>query len=66
MHIALGILRTITANKLIDAGCTMKFWIADLFAYMNNKMGGDLEKIKIIGKYFIEIWKATGMKIHNV
>jgi len=29
-------------------------------------MGGDLEKIKNVGKYFIEIWKAAGMKMHNV
>jgi Tyrosyl-tRNA synthetase len=27
---------------------------------------GDLEKIKIVGKYFVEIWKAAGMKLHNV
>ena len=29
-------------------------------------MGGDLEKIKIVGQYFIEIWKAVGMKMSNV
>ena len=29
---------------------------------MNNKMSGDLEKIKITGKYFVEIWKAIGME----
>lgn len=29
-------------------------------------MGGDLEKIKIVGQYFVEIWKAVGMKTENV
>ena len=33
---------------------------------MNDKMGGDLEKIRIVGIYFVEIWKAVGMKLDNV
>jgi len=33
---------------------------------MNNKMGGDLKKIRIVGQYFVEIWKAVGMNMSNV
>jgi len=33
---------------------------------LNNKMGGDLNKIKIVGEYFIEVWKACGMDLENV
>jgi len=33
---------------------------------MNNKMGGDLDNIRLVGKYFIEIWKSCGMKMKNV
>ena len=33
---------------------------------LNNKMGGDLEKIRNVGRYFIEVWKAIGMKMSNV
>jgi len=40
MHIAQGILRAINVNKLVDAGCIFIFWIADLFALLNNKMDG--------------------------
>ena len=29
-------------------------------------MGGDLEKIRIVGQYFVEVWKAAGMKMDNV
>ena len=50
----------------MDAGCIFIFWVADWFAMLNNKMGGDLEKIKLVGRYFIETWKAAGMKMHNV
>ena len=42
MHIAQGILRAINVNKLVDAGVIFIFWIADWFAMLNNKMGGDL------------------------
>jgi len=66
MHIAQGILKAINVNKLTEAGCIFKFWIADWFALLNEKMGGDLEKIKIVGKYFVEVWKASGMNMKNV
>lgn len=63
MHIAQGIIRAINVNKMISAGFTFRMWIADWFGYLNNKMGGDLEKIKTVGRYFVEIWKASGMNL---
>lgn len=66
IHIAQGILRAINVNKLTKANIKMTFLVADWFALMNNKMGGDLEKIQNVGKYFIEVWKACGMDMENV
>ncbi|MBU2560693.1 MAG: tyrosine--tRNA ligase [Nanoarchaeota archaeon] len=66
IHIAQGILRAINVNKMTKAGVRFKFWVADWFALMNNKMGGDLDKIKTVGKYFIEVWKACGMDLERV
>ncbi|PKA62406.1 tyrosyl-tRNA synthetase [Apostasia shenzhenica] len=66
MHIAQGVMKTINVNKLTSAGCTIKIWIADWFAQLNNKMGGDLKKIRKIGEYLIEIWKAAGMRTEKV
>ncbi|KAJ3695392.1 hypothetical protein LUZ60_000769 [Juncus effusus] len=66
MHIAQGVMKTLNVNKLTSAGCKVKIWIADWFALMNNKMGGDLKKIRKIGEYLIEIWKAMGMNQQNV
>ena len=66
MHIAQGIMKAINVNRLIDAGCIFIFWVADWFALLNDKMGGDLEKIRVVGHYFVEIWKAVGMKMSNV
>ncbi|GLT25038.1 hypothetical protein SLA2020_001930 [Shorea laevis] len=66
MHIAQGVMKTINVNKLTSAGCRVKIWIADWFAQLNNKMGGDLKKIKTVGAYLIEIWKAVGMNLEKV
>ncbi|KAF4741268.1 hypothetical protein FOZ62_008000, partial [Perkinsus olseni] len=66
MHIAQGILKAINVNRLTSAGCVFVFWVADWFGLLNNKMGGDLEKIKKVGQYFVEVWKAAGMDMSNV
>eukprot|EP01040_Poterioochromonas_malhamensis_P018860 gene18860-22115_t len=66
MHIAQGVLRAINVNKLTSTGCIFKFWVADWFAQLNNKMDGDLKKIQAVGQYMIEIWKAIGMDMRNV
>ena len=58
IHIAQGLLRAINVNKMTKAGIKFKMWVADWHALANNKMGGDLEKIQTVGKYFIEVWKA--------
>ena len=65
-HIAQGILRTINVNKMLKSGCKFKMLVADWFALMNNKVGGDLEKIRTTGEYLIEVWKACGMDIDGV
>lgn len=68
MHIAQGVFKAMNVNKCTAEGTNSKFtfWVADWFALMNDKMGGDLEKIKIVGKYLIEVWKAAGMNLEHV
>ena len=66
IHIAQGLLRAINVNKMTKAGIKFKMWVADWHAMANNKMGGDLDKIQTVGKYFIEVWKACGMDMTKV
>ncbi len=66
LHIAQGILRAININKMTKAGIKFKMLVADWHAMANNKMDGDLEKIKTVGRYFIEVWKAAGMDLSKV
>ncbi len=66
MHIAQGVMRKINVNRITKAGGVFIFWVADWFAMLNHKMGGDLSKIQVLGKYFIEVWRACGMDLKNV
>lgn len=66
MHIAQGLLRAHNINKFTKAGIKFKIWVADWFALMNLKMGGDLNKIQQAGRDMIKIWKACGMDMDNV
>lgn len=66
MHIAQGLLKTINVNKCTSVGGKFIFWIADWFALMNDKMGGDINKIDVVGEYLIEVWKAAGMNLDRV
>ena len=65
MHIAQGLLRAHNVNKLTKAGIKFKFYVADFFAQMNLKLGGDIKKIRQAGEQMIKIWKACGMDMDN-
>ena len=65
IHIAQGLLRAHNTNKLTRSGVKFVFYVADYFALLNLKMGGDLTKIRECGEYFIEIWKSCGMNLEN-
>lgn len=64
IHFAL--LRAINVKDMLATGVKFKFWVADWFAWINNKMGGDLQLIRKVGEYFIEVWKAAGVPVDNV
>lgn len=66
IHIAQGLLRAINVNKMTKAGCDFVMLVADWHAWINNKLGGDLDKIHTTGDYFVEVWKACGMDLDKV
>lgn len=65
-HIAFGIYRAMNLKKMIEAGVRFKLLLADWYAWINDKMGGDLDKIQKVGEYFIEVWKAAGVPMDKV
>lgn len=65
-HLPFGIYRPLLLKELLKTGIKFKMWLADWFGWINNKMGGDLNKIHKVGEYFIEVWKAAGIDTKNV
>jgi tyrosyl-tRNA synthetase len=65
-HIAFGLFRPILLEPLTRAGIRFKLYLADWFAWINRKLGGDLEKIRTCGEYFIEVWRAAGVDFSSV
>ena len=65
-HLPFGVLRPILVDEMLRAGVRMKLWLADWHAWVNNKMGGDLEKIQEVGRYFLEVWRAAGVDMSKV
>ncbi len=65
-HLPLGVFRPLLLRDLMKAGVHFKLLLADTFAWINNKLGGDLEKIRRCGEYFVEVWKAAGVDMSKV
>ncbi len=61
-----GILRAKNIKKMLSTGVRFNMYLADYFAYINKKMGGDIDHIRETGKYFIEVWKAAGVDMDKV
>jgi tyrosyl-tRNA synthetase len=66
IHIAQGLLRAINVNKITKAGVNFKFLVADWHAAANHKFKGNLDVIKKVGDFFIEVWKVCGMDLNKV
>ena len=61
-----GLYRAKTINKMLGMGIKFNLYIADYFAFINNKMGGNLEHIRDVGNYFVEAWKGAGIDINKI
>lgn len=66
LHIGSSLLRAIKIQDMLAAKVNFILFVADWFAWINGKMGGDLELIKKVGGYFVEGWKACGVDTKKV
>ena len=48
-------------SRSFSPGIKFKLLLADYFAFINNKLEGNLDNIRVAGEYFAEIWKACGL-----
>ncbi len=61
-HIATGLMKALYGKDLMVAGIDYIVLLADWHAFLNNKMGGDMEKIRRAGEFFVKVWELLGFK----
>ena len=57
MHLGSLILTGFKINDFIKAGIKCTVFLADWHTYLNNKLGGDWEKIRMVSKYYADAFR---------
>lgn len=61
VHIAQAVNTVLNANLLMENGCDMIIYFGEHFAKLNHKLGCDINKIKVAGKYLIHVLLSLGI-----
>ena len=66
---SLTVAHLITARKILDlaeAGCDVTVFLADWHSWINDKLGGDLDRITAAGRYMQQTFAALGARPDRV
>lgn len=66
MHLGMGLVCGRKIKDLVEAGFEFTIFLADWHSLINNKLGGDMEKIKFCGGYFRECFTSIGLDPQKV
>jgi len=61
MHIGTGLVCGGKIKDMIEAGCDFTIFLADWHAWINNKLGGNMENIRLCGEYFKRCFTGLGI-----
>jgi tyrosyl-tRNA synthetase len=61
MHIGQGLVCASKIQDLVKAGFHFIVFLADWHSMINNKFGGDLEKIRTVGRYYKHCFTSLGV-----
>ncbi len=61
VHIAQGMICARKIRDLQDAGFTVKIFLADWHAFINDKLDGDIDNIRLCGEYMKDAFLALGV-----
>ncbi len=66
MHIGLGLVCASKIKDMTRAGFKFIVFLADWHSWINNKLGGDMEKIRTCGEYIKQSFTAIGVTPKSV
>ena len=61
MHIAQGLICARKIKDMQEAGFTVKIFLADWHAFINDKLGGEMENIRVCGEYMKDAFLSLGI-----
>jgi len=61
MHIGIGLVPGAKIKHMVQAGFDFIVFLADWHSWINNKLGGSMENIRICGEYFKDCFTALGV-----
>jgi len=66
MHVGMGLVCGSKIKDMVKAGFEFVVFLADWHSWINNKMGGIMENIRLCGEYFKDCFTAVGVKPESV
>jgi tyrosyl-tRNA synthetase len=66
MHIGMGLVVGGKIKDMVSAGFEFIIFLADWHSWINNKLGGDMNNIRICGEYFKDCFTALGVSPEKV
>ena len=66
LHLGTGLICGNKLKDLANAGFETIIFLADWHSWINNKLGADMDKIRIAGEYFQEGFESIGLKGSNI
>lgn len=66
MHIGMGLVCGGKIKDFVKAGFKFIIFLADWHSWINNKLGGNMENIRMCGEYFKQCFKALGISEADV
>ncbi|RLI21333.1 tyrosine--tRNA ligase, partial [Candidatus Bathyarchaeota archaeon] len=66
MHIGMGLVCGNKIKDMVDAGFHFIIFLADWHSWINNKLGGKMENIRLCGEYFKDCFTALGLSPEKV
>ncbi len=66
MHLGMGLACGSKIRDMVEAGFDFVIYLADWHSWINNKLGGSMENIRVCGEYFKESFTALGVEPASV
>jgi tyrosyl-tRNA synthetase len=66
MHIGMGLVCGAKIKDMVEAGFDYTIFLADWHSWINNKLDGNMDNIRLCGEYFKDCFTGLGIKPENV